>query len=141
MFASASTDITPLQPLHKMSGQESNAFSSACSENMLPLCWCAAVSCAQIAAKLQLVSAFVAAHTIAQEVFSSHLAGKAEQSSSTAKNNGHSQQGSAAGDSGTEVEVADRVLQESRAEADAALQYAHKVSTTSFTRNKHSCEA
>lgn len=85
-----------------------------------------ATSRREIAAKLQLVSAFVAAHTIAQEVFSSHLAGKAEQSSSTAKNNGHSQQGSAAGDSGTEVEVADRVLQESRAEADAALQYAHK---------------
>lgn len=107
----------------------------------------------------------MAAHTIAQEVFSSHLSSRAEQSSSTAKNNGHSQQGSAAagglqdelykdrsaaagnppkpavGDSEVAVEVADRVLQESRAEADAALQYAHKVSTTSFTRNKHSTAA
>lgn len=116
-----------------------------------------------MAAKLQLVAAFVAAHSIAQQVISAHFADTAPAGSTSASTGlkDHAQSetgpkdhhgaradslsstcddtrqlaadaelGSASNGTGRESEdaaVAQEVLQESRAEADAALQYAHQV--------------
>jgi mannitol-specific phosphotransferase system IIBC component len=126
--------------------------------------WCPAVLyvLSQVAAKLMLVSSFVAAHSIAQQVLGAHLTDSSSQQHATdstqtdsqasadsnselspANNNSSSSQGqempdkkkvvaaapAGAGSSGGDAAVAQRVLQESRAEADAALQYAHQVSS------------
>jgi hypothetical protein len=140
----------------------------------------------QVASKLQLVSAFVAAHSTAQEVFSAHFAepgppshtggqdaaaaasststqdpstaadastansaasgrhnSKAHNSSSSkyADTSSSGDQPStgvegkgfppkSGADDDTDMQLAHRVVQESRAEADAALQYAHNVSSS-----------
>lgn len=97
----------------------------------------------QVAAKLQLVSAFVAAHATAQQLISAHLAtnshpAPSDMDNSSSKSTSDMQpEGSAAQASNNngldkaplavEFQVAGQVLQESRAEADAALQYGHKV--------------
>lgn len=92
----------------------------------------------QVAAKLQLVSSFVAAHSIGQQVFEAHLTGRPPASTNgkshlaaPSHNNPNKDQARAgfgavdADDS--DADVAQQVLRESRAEADAALQYAHEV--------------
>jgi hypothetical protein len=92
----------------------------------------------QVAAKLQLVSSFVAAHSIAQQVFDVHFSDRqaaaaadaAPVGSSNGKDGVHKQAsgaGSVADTRNSDAEVAQQVLQESRMEADAALQYAHEV--------------
>lgn len=110
----------------------------------------------EVAAKLMLVSSFVAAHSIAQQVLGAHLTDSSQQhttdstqtdsqtpadSNSQLSANNNSSQGqdlpdkkkvvaaapAGAGSSDGDAAVAQRVLQESRAEADAALQYAHQV--------------
>lgn len=86
-----------------------------------------------------LVSSFVAAHSIAQQVLGAHLTDsqRADDAPADSVNSSHDQpskkQAAAAaapaGVGGSDGgPVAQRVLQESRAEADAALQYAHEVS-------------
>jgi hypothetical protein len=92
----------------------------------------------QVAAKLQLVSSFVAAHSIAQQVFEVHFADRhaaaAADSAPSGSSNGKdglpkqaSGTGAVAHNRNSDAEVAQQVLQESRMEADAALQYAHEV--------------
>lgn len=93
----------------------------------------------QVAAKLMLVSSFVAAHSIAQQVLGAHLTASQHADEAPADSNSingsqeqpHKKQAAAPagiGGSDGDMAVAQQVLQESRAEADAALQYAHEVS-------------
>lgn len=87
----------------------------------------------QVASKLQLVSSFVAAHSIGQQVFNAHFAGRTADGNNSNGNKTRdaeaTQQARAgfASDPG-DADVEQQVLRESRAEADAALQYAHDVS-------------
>lgn len=93
----------------------------------------------QVASKLQLVSAFVREHTTAQQVLSRHLSERLScdnldskapapgtRSHSSIQNSEAPAPNCAPGDMEAE-RVTHQVLRESRAEADAALQYARQV--------------
>jgi hypothetical protein len=87
-----------------------------------------------VAANLQLVSAFVAAHSTAQEVFAAHLKDATTTTATSSQAAAADGSGGAAGSAtaaaavgSSDASLADRVLSESRGEVDAALSYAHEV--------------